>query len=169
MFKNFYFMPKTKLVFLIILGLHTVPSAYASSGLHYNKSLEMLSLLEFRLETMKASDFIKLSVKDYSLITGKKLRLFEKVSFKIMKMKIKHDLKKNPNLLMTDYYKENKRPFKFNFLWFLIGMLGFAPIGLIIAYLTKQDKDKIISAWIGTGVIVILAILYISGGGFRLD
>jgi hypothetical protein len=52
---------------------------------------------------LKVSDFIKFSTKDYSRIVGKKLNLKEKISFKIMKVRMKHQLKKQPNLLVGDY------------------------------------------------------------------
>ncbi|MEO8821142.1 MAG: hypothetical protein ABI267_03995 [Ginsengibacter sp.] len=53
----------------------------------------------------KASEFVKLSSKDFSQLTGKGLNVFQRMSFKIVKLKMKHDLKKNPNLLITDYTK----------------------------------------------------------------
>jgi hypothetical protein len=51
----------------------------------------------------KVRDFIKLSTKDYSNIIGRKLNLKEKISFKIMKLRMKHQLKKQPDLLVGDY------------------------------------------------------------------
>ncbi len=162
-------MAKIKLLLLIFFSIYSVSGIYASSGFLDAKPVNLSPSLGSLLQTTKASEFVKLSVRDYTFITGKKMSLFEKLSFKIIKRKMKHDLKKNPKLLITDYYKENKTPFKFNFLWFLIGLFGLAPIGLIIAYLTKQDRDKILSAWIGTGVIVILGIILIAGGGIRFN
>jgi hypothetical protein len=55
---------------------------------------------------IKASEFIKLSTKEFSLITGKKLNLWNRISFSLLKMKIKHDLEKNPNLSIGDYYQK---------------------------------------------------------------
>ena len=43
---------------------------------------------------MKASEFIKLSPGEFSVVTGKKLSFFEKASLKILQMKMKRFLKK---------------------------------------------------------------------------
>ncbi len=134
----------------------------------------------------KASEFVKLSAKDFSQLTGKKLNVFQRLSFRLAKLKMKHDLKKNPDLLITDYtkgpYNNNKR---FSFLWFILGIAGvvvglmttvlftfllcaFAPV--IIAYATKQDRGSIKSVWIGFGVgmllLFMLIIIVIASIGF---
>ena len=43
---------------------------------------------------MKTSEFIKLSPHEFSVVTGKKLSFFEKVSLKVLQMKMKRYLKK---------------------------------------------------------------------------
>ncbi len=59
---------------------------------------------------LKASEFIKLSIKDFSLITGKKTNLWNRLSFSFIKMRMKHDLKKNPDLTVNAWYaNEGKR------------------------------------------------------------
>jgi hypothetical protein len=57
----------------------------------------------------KASVFLKFTASDYSLMTGKKMTLGQKLAFKVMKIKLKKELKKNPDLLLSDFYKQNKR------------------------------------------------------------
>ena len=62
--------------------------------------------------SMKTSEFIKLSPGDFALSKGKKLSFFEKVSFKVLQMKMKHYLKKNPDSTVADYYQsEGKHNF----------------------------------------------------------
>jgi len=58
---------------------------------------------------LKASEFVKLSAKDFSELTGKKLNLFQRLSLGITKLRLKHDLKKNPDLKLTDYNKDSKK------------------------------------------------------------
>ena len=58
---------------------------------------------------VKASDLLNFTATDYSLLTGKKMNAFQKISFKVMKIKLKKELKKNPDLLMKDFYMENKK------------------------------------------------------------
>lgn len=135
------------------------------------------------LDYLKASKFVKLSFREFSRLTGKKLSLFQKLSFKLTKMRIRHDLKKNPDLKITDYLNSER---KGNSLWFLLGLiapilgiltmslLGFIIIGaapLIIAYATKQNKPAIRAAWLGLGVgalvIIILGLIIASTISFQ--
>lgn len=126
---------------------------------------------------LKASEFIKLSAKDFAQLTGKKLNVFQRMSFQIVKLKMKHDLKKNPNLLVTDYTNSpSASGSRFSFLWFILGVAGiilglmmplwplffvcaFAPIA--VAYITKQDTVSKKSVWIGFGVGLLLLLLLI--------
>ena len=139
------------------------------------------------LKYLKASEFVKLSAKDFCQLTGKRLNLFQRMSFQIVKLKMKHDLKKNPNLLITDYTKTPPHSdSRFSFLWFILGVAGiilglmtpvlplffvfaFAPVA--IAYVTKQDRGSIKSVWIGFGVglvlLLILALIIIASIGYK--
>jgi hypothetical protein len=129
---------------------------------------------------LKASEFVKLSARDFSELTGKKLNLFQRLSFGVARLRLKHDLKKNPDLKLTDYKRSDNNG-RFNFLWFILGLAGpiaglftgalllFALVAVapvVIAYATKQDKTKIKSVWIGFGTgllfILILALLVIA-------
>lgn len=130
------------------------------------------------LKYFKASEFVKLSTKEFTKLTGKRLNVFQRISFQIAKAKMKHDLKKNPNLQVTDYAKTfSKSDSRFSFLWFILGIAGvilgmmmpllplffvfaFAPIG--IAYATKQDKGSIKSVWIGFGIGLVLLLLLVA-------
>ena len=58
---------------------------------------------------IKAADLLQFTPADYSAMTGKKMNYWQKLSFKVMKIKLRKELKKNPDLLMNDFYKENKR------------------------------------------------------------
>src|ERR1700712_2204011 len=53
---------------------------------------------------LKASVFVNLSAKEFAAITGKKLNFFERIYFKVIQRQMKRDLKKNPDLLINDYF-----------------------------------------------------------------
>ncbi|HSN08544.1 MAG TPA: hypothetical protein VLS85_05880 [Hanamia sp.] len=125
---------------------------------------------------LNAAEFVKLSAHDFSKLTGQKLNLFQRVAFQITKLKLKHDLKKNPDLKITDYRKEPEKGNGFNFLWFIIGLaapifglftgslilfliIALAPVAT--AYISKQDKINKKSVWLGfgTGIILIFLLL----------
>ena len=83
---------------------------------------------------LQVSELVKLSAKDYGTLTGKKMTMWDKISFKIMKMKMKHDLKKNPNLLISDYMSSKKTSTAINIVYYiLIGILLFMVIILVLA------------------------------------
>src|SRR5258705_10850960 len=70
----------------------------------------------------KASVFVNLSAREFATATGNKLNFFQKIYFKVIQRQIKRDLKKNPDLLISDYFDQKKGKFKFDLLWFIIGM-----------------------------------------------
>ncbi|MEP6584844.1 MAG: hypothetical protein ABJA90_11290 [Ginsengibacter sp.] len=109
---------------------------------------------------MRAAVFAKLSAKQFETVTGNKLTFTQRIYFKLIKRKLKRDLKKNPDLLITNYYDPQKAKFKFDFLWFVIaGIIG--PLGVLLAYTYKQrkggpaKKDVITSAWLGFAGFVL--------------
>ncbi|KAA9038526.1 hypothetical protein FW778_13270 [Ginsengibacter hankyongi] len=73
-------------------------------------------------KNLKVSEFIILSPKDYSKITGKKLNLSERISFSIMKLRMKHVLKNNPNMTVSECMAAHKKPGKG--WWILIGAVA---------------------------------------------
>lgn len=105
---------------------------------------------------LRASVFVNLSASEFAAATGKKLNFFQKIYFKVIQRQIKRDLKKNPDLLINDYFDPKKDKFKFDFLWFVIASI-IGPIGVLLAYTSHQKqkketttrKDKITSAWLG--------------------
>ncbi len=124
----------------------------------------------------KVSEFVKLSPGEFSKLTGKKLNFFQRVSFQLIKLKMKHDLKRNPDMLITDYKKAPGRGSGFNIMWFLLGIAGpilglfmpylalfllFAFLPVIMAYITHQDRESIKSVWMGFGVGMLLILLLI--------
>lgn len=88
------------------------------------------------IDYLRAAVFVKLSVKEFGTLTGKKLNLPQRIYFKIIQRRLKHELKENPDLLITNYYDPKKAKFKFDALWFVIaGFIG--PLGLLLAYTSK--------------------------------
>ncbi|MGI8634387.1 MAG: hypothetical protein ACR2KZ_03185 [Segetibacter sp.] len=126
------------------------------------------------LQYMKASEFIKLSPRDLSAVTGKKLSLLEKVSLKVLQIKMKHYVSRNPNSTLADYYSSEGEG-NFNLLWFLAGLLVpllslfvapslavfilLAVSPVILALIIKRDWVIIKSVLIGFGIAVVLLLL----------
>jgi hypothetical protein len=109
---------------------------------------------------LKASVFVKMSAQEFGAATGTKLNFFQKIYFKIIKRQVRRDLKRNPDLLITDYVDQKTGKFKLDPLWFVIGII-IGPLGVLLSYYSHQQKngpdkkDRTTSAWIGFGIFVL--------------
>ena len=153
-------MRKFILKFPVLLIFALMLSANAFSFSIVKHVSDRNNIFPANIEYLHASVFVKLSAKEFAVITGKKLDLPQKIYFKIVQRRLKHELKKNPDLLITKYYDTQKAKFKFNALWFVIaGFIG--PLGVLLAYTYKPRKggparkDVITSAWLGFAGFVL--------------
>ena len=152
-------MKKIKLLLLAsfsVFAFSGMSTLYGFSVIKPAVNTELPSLAASKY--LKASEFIKLSPEEYAAITGKKLNFFQRMSFRVAKMRMKHDLKKNADLLITDYV-DGDGSFRVDPLWLILGVL-LGPIGVLIAYLTKQESYKITSSWIGFGAAILLSLVF---------
>ena len=171
-----------KKLFKILMPVFILLLIFSSENLSYGFSYIKPSpnkVDNLALKSLTAREFIKLSADDFNVLTGKKLNVFQRVFFTISKMRVKHDLKKNSALKITDYLDKDKKGNSFNFTWFLLGLAGpligiltgiavlfvilsVAPV--VVAYATKQDKIKKKSVWAGfsVGILISLIIAVIS-------
>jgi len=146
-------MKKIKLIMLAVFSIYAFAGFNSSYGFSIVKP-DPSALWKY----MKASEFVKLSPKEFTAITGQKLNFFQRMQFNLTKMRMKHDLKKNPDLKITDYMKAGgSSSFQMDILWLI---LGFLIIGVILAYVTHQESYKITSAWIGLGLLLLGSILF---------
>jgi maltodextrin utilization protein YvdJ len=58
---------------------------------------------------LPASALLKFTPADYSSFTGKKMSGWQRISLGILKIKVKREMKKNPDLLLSDFYQQNKK------------------------------------------------------------
>ena len=90
----------------------------------------------------ESSVFVTMSAQEFAAATGKKLNFFEKIYFKVIQRQVKRDLKKNPDLLISDYFDPKKDKFKFDLLWFVIASI-IGPIRSIVSlYFTPETKKR---------------------------
>ena len=102
----------------------------------------------------RADVFVTLSVKDFSAATGQKLTLIQKIFFKTAQKKLRKDLKRNPDLMVTDYFDPVKKKFKLDSLWFILGIM-IGPIALLFAWTSKRNKTSQKSAFLGFLVFIL--------------
>ncbi len=124
-------MKKGLLAIAFILGYGGWNTGYSATAISPGPVNPVINWLD-----MKASDFVKLSVKDFSKITGKKLNLKEKFAFFVMKKNMKHVMKKNPNLTVRDYLTSNHKKMETGVLIILI-VVAVLVIVIIVASSTS--------------------------------
>lgn len=112
---------------LILFGLFFIP-AFTSNSVAYSLSKTKPVSSSGLLKYTKGSEFIKLSYKQFAALTGQKQNLWNKLSFNIIKMKVRHDLKKHPGRELNKIFTPQKSAVLKILFWVLIGL--FALIGL---------------------------------------
>lgn len=121
------------------------------------KSGELISLQELSI----------IKTKEFETLTGKKMKFFDKVGFKLSQNKLRNSI----NLDGTFSRKKVEKYFRkmadgttgFHSGGFFLGLL-VGLIGVIIAYIIKDEKKKnrVKWAWIGWGVWVVIALILVA-------
>ena len=116
-----------KRIRLILFGLFFIP-AFTGNSIAYSHSITKPKNSSELLKYTMGSEFIKLSYKQFATIAGQKPNLWNKLSFTVIKMKVKHDLKKHPDRQLYKMFVFQNTGFRKVLFWILIGV--FALIGL---------------------------------------
>jgi hypothetical protein len=81
---------------------------------------------------VSARTFVSLSIKQMEALAGRKLTLRERISFSVMRLKMKHDLKRNPDVQLSDYYGKNANRKLGTGWWILIIILGVVLLAFVL-------------------------------------
>ena len=126
---------------------YLLPALLCLSGIIISNNLNSFSVIYPGSTTsivkdwknLKISEFIMLSPEDYTKITGKKMNLTERISFSIMKLKMKHVIRKNPNMTVSEYMDTHK---KLGTGWWILIGFGIAIVFLILLALALSAGSK---------------------------
>ena len=127
-------------LFLTVFFLFNGINAQAASTI-YSKQLSSENAAIPAKDILRADVFVTLSVKEFSGVSGQKLSLVQKLFFKAVQKRLKKDLKINPDLMVTEYFDPVKKKFKFDPLWFILGVM-IGPLAILFAWTSKQKKDS---------------------------
>ena len=145
--------PLLSFLFILVIFLFTTNGIRAASIIYPQQVLSEKSVVSPN-NTIRADVFVTLTVKDFTRITGQRLTLVEKLFFKATQQKLKRELKRNPELLVTDYFDPVKKKFKLDSLWFILGVM-IGPLALLFAWTSKRNKVSQKSAFLGFLVFVL--------------
>ena len=84
------------------------------------------------------SEFAKISPQELEIVTGKKLNLQERLSFKVIQGRMKRYLKNHPDVLVSDYLQaESSNDRHLTFIWILLGATILVTVALLISVFNK--------------------------------
>jgi len=119
---------------LLLLMMFALPSVSAvNSHLKKVPAGDAFSVLS----NLSAEEFLDLSAKDLQKMTGKKLRLRDKMGLKLAQRNVKKLLKEKASAINVaeEFQKERGG---FNILGFLLGLV-LGPIGILLAWIFVDD------------------------------
>ena len=129
---------KKTILSLLILAVIVIVSMNNSYGSSIHKPVNNLAGYS-TLNYLKVSEIIKLSPKEFGELTGKKMNVWERASFAIAKITMKHDLRKNPNLTLLDYTSSGTLS---HTAAKVLKILYWVLIGLLLAFLLLVTAAK---------------------------
>ena len=128
----------TLLVTLIIVGdsfasVNVIEPKINSAQIFFpiKKTGRQISLLELS----------KINWKDFQILTGRKMNLFNRIEFKIVQKKLRNSIDSGNNREIKKIINYSEQRSDFDFVGFALGFFLF-PIGVLIAYLINDDKKK---------------------------
>ena len=151
-------MRRALLVLLIIICTH-----FESSAIRYDGANEYEIIFAHKTNyDLTIDEFLKFNPSDIKRLTGKKLSLREVVSLKLAQANLKTSKRKHKNDKLT-FDNTDKKPFKWHWGGFFLGLLLPFGIGMIISALKKDErkKDRVTSAAIGTLITSIVIIILV--------
>jgi hypothetical protein len=150
-------------VLLVSAGLFLLqPPAHAisgSSGIIVPGVTPITEPIDPAMNAMLVQQFLKLTPEKYYELTGKKMKLSQKISLKLAQWRIKRMLKKGKTVDLVAMTKKGIDTSDFNIGGFLLGFF-LSLIGVLIAYLLGGE-DLIKWAWLGAGLSAILWLLFV--------
>lgn len=117
-------------------------------------------------ELISLLDLSEMKVKDFELVSGKELNTVHTVGFKLAQREIRKSINAdgtvNKKKLAKVLTRINAGETGFHVGGFALGFL-VGLVGVLIAYLIKDDykRNRVKWAWIGFGVILVINLLFL--------
>ena len=111
-------------------------------------------------------DLSKIDIKQFENISGRHLKFFDRLGFKIAQKKLRNSINADgtiENKKLNKFLDQGDHSTGFHLGGFALGFL-VGLIGVLIAYLINDDykKNRVKWAWIGFGIYVVLLIVVLA-------
>ncbi len=157
---------KKVIIFFALIGIFSsvnsttnlIPSSVAKHRLKANEVYLPVGKTGHLISLM---DLSRISVKDFETLSGKKMKFYEKVNFKLGQHQLKKSINEDGTFNKKSIEKYLTRPIAggggFSLVGLLLGLF-LSLIGVLIAYvITGDDKrSRITWAWIGAAISLIV-------------
>lgn len=145
----------------VAMGSHVLSKNTSGQAFNLKTDLPTLSISGLNPEQLSAISIPALEFK-----TGRKLNLWQKVSFKLAQKKLKKQLGQSQDLQKPAQQEdEEDRTKGFHMLGFILGFF-LGPLGIILSYFIDKEEERanrVKWAFIGWGVSTILVLLLYVG------
>ena len=157
-----------KKAFILFLLIAVVSAGYSSTNLipvsSTNPSIKATDVyvpIGKNGQLISLMDLSEISVKDFEKLSGKKMKMMEKVNFKMKQRELKKNINYDGSFSKKRVEKYFNKAAMLGGAFSLSGLalgLFLSLIGVLIAYLitTGDKKGRIIWAWIGCAISLVL-------------
>lgn len=157
-----------KKILAFIIFIATISVAYSTSVVNASiplKASEIYLPIGKSGQMISLQDLSVIKLKDFEALTGKKMKLTEKLGFALSQKQLRKSIKPdgtfNKKKVQKYFNKMAEGSGSFHAGGFFLGLL-LGLIGVLIAYLIKDDKKKNRVKWAWIGWIVWLVILLLA-------
>lgn len=151
--------------FFIIFSFLICNQVESYATLYPQTNKPEIILLSGPNSTFSIDEFLKLKPSGIKRLTGKKMSLKEILALKFTQAKIKTSIRKSRTIDTFVFHNKEKKPFKWHWGGFFLGLFLPFGLGIIISTLNKNERrsDRVTSAAIATAVTcLVIVIIYIS-------
>ena len=114
-------------------------------------------------KTISLMDLSTINVKDFENISGRHLKFFDRLGFKLAQKKLRNSINADgtiDNKKLNKFLNQGDHSTGFHLGGFALGFL-VGLIGVLIAYLINDDnkQNRVKWAWIGFGIAIVLYLI----------
>ncbi len=155
-----------KIFFLVIaIAIYSTSFSFSSISFLPKKASEVYLPIGKTGKQISLLDLSRIDVTQFETISGRHLRFFDKIGFKLAQKKLRNNINADgtiDNKKLNKFLDQGDHSTGFHLGGFALGFL-VGLIGVLIAYLINDDykRNRVKWAWIGFGISLAISIILI--------